>query len=129
MKDKLYFPDFKHFNTQEIPVTIGDFANSFQLLEYYRHSTELGYAQGFVSYTSPYLALKLLPWVSNRMWVESLYASYLYTKGSKPYYEFGYSITQISIFGGIGVFVGFEGEKFRSVGIKASIKFDGEVSI
>ncbi|RPH31897.1 MAG: carboxypeptidase-like regulatory domain-containing protein [Bacteroidales bacterium] len=129
MKDKLYFPDFKHFNTQEIPVNIGDFANSFQLLEYYKHSTEYGYAQGFVSYTSPYLALKHLPWISNRMWEENLYASYLYTKGSKPYYEFGYSISQISIFGGIGIFVGFEGEKFQSFGVKASLKFSGEVSI
>ena len=129
MKDKLYFPDFKHFNTQEIPVVLGDFANSFQLLEYYKHSTESAYAQGFISYSSPYLALKHLPWISNRMWEENIYAASLYTKGSKPYWEFGYSITQISIFGGVGVFVGFEGDKFKSVGIKASIKFEGDVSI
>lgn len=129
MKDKLYFPDFKHFNTQEIPVVLGDFANGFQLLEYYKHSTESGYAQGFVNYSSPYLALKHLPWFSNRMWLENLYASSLYSKGSKPYWEFGYSITQISIFGGVGVFVGFEGEKFMSVGVKASLKFSGEISI
>jgi hypothetical protein len=129
MKDKLYFPDFKHFNTQEIPVVIGNFSDSYQLLEYYKHSADAGYAQGFVNYTSPYLALKYLPWFSNRMWLENLNISALHTNGSKPYWEFGYSITQISIFGGVGVFVGFEGEKFRNVGVKASIQFDGEVSI
>jgi hypothetical protein len=129
VKKKLYFPDFKHFNTQEIPVVIGDFASSFQLLEYYKHSTESDYAQGFVNYSSPYLILKRLPWISNRMWIENIYASTLYTKGSKPYMEFGYSITQISLFGGVGVFVGFEGEKFIGFGIKASLKFNGEVSI
>lgn len=129
MKDKIYFPDFKHFNTQEISVNVGDFANGFQLLEYYKHSAESGYAQGFVSYSSPYLALKHLPWISNRIWEENLYLSSLYTKGSKPYWEFGYSITQISIFGGVGIFVGFEGQKFNSFGVKASIKFDGDVSL
>ena len=129
VKEKLYFPDFKHFNTQEIPVVVGDFASSFQLLQYYRHSTDSRYAQGFISYTSPFLALKYLPWFSNRMWLENLYLSSLGTKGTKPYWEFGYSITQISVFGGIGVFVGFEGEKFYSFGVKASIKFNGEISI
>lgn len=129
VKDKLYFPDFKHFNTQEIPVVIGDFANSFQLLEYYQHSTDSRYAQGFVNYSSPFLIIKRLPWFSNRMWLENLYLSSLTTQGHKPYWEFGYSMTQISIFGGVGFFVGFEGQKFVSFGVKASIKFDGEVSI
>ena len=87
MKDKVYFPDFKHFNTQETPVLIGDLGNSYQFLKYYEHSTNSGYAQGFVKFTSPFLALKYLPWVSNRMWLENLYASSLYTKGAKPYWE------------------------------------------
>jgi len=128
-KEKVYFPDYKHFNTQEIPVVIGDFENSYQLLKYYDHSTFSQYSQGFVSYTSPYLLLKHLPWVSNRMWLENIYISSLYTKGSKPYWEAGYSITQISIFGGVGVFVGFEGEKFTGFGVKLSLKFNGEISI
>ncbi|MHC1705421.1 MAG: DUF5686 and carboxypeptidase regulatory-like domain-containing protein [Tenuifilaceae bacterium] len=129
IKDNLYFPDFRHFNTQEIPVVFGDFANSFQLLEYYKHSTNSQYFQGFVGYQSPFLVLKLLPWFSNRIWMENLYLASLATKGSKPYWEAGYSITQISIFGGVGVFVGFEGQKFSSYGVKISIALDGEVSI
>lgn len=129
IKDKVYFPDYKHFNTQEIPVLIGDFASSYQFLKYYENSTTSSYAQGFMKLTSPYLALKFLPWVSNRMWNENLYASTLYLRGGKPYWELGYSITEIGIFGGVGVFVGFEGDKFYQWGVKASIKFDGEVSI
>ncbi len=129
MNDKIYFPDFKHFNTQEVPVMVGDFGNSFQFLEYYKHSTSSSYAKGFMKLTSPFLALKYLPWVSNRMWNENLYASSLYTRGGKPYWELGYSMTEIGIFGGVGVFVGFEGNKFYMWGVKASIKFDGEVSL
>ena len=129
LKDKLYFTDFKHFNTQEIPVVVGDFTNSYQLLNYYEHSTDSQYAQGFIGYTSPFLFLKHLPWISNRMWLENLYASSLYTKGSKPYWEFGYSITQISVFGGVGVFVGFEGESFMGFEIKASFALEGDISI
>ena len=38
-KNRLFFPDFKHFNTQLVPVVFDDFSNSYQLLDYYDHST------------------------------------------------------------------------------------------
>jgi len=128
-KNRLYFPDFKHFNTQLIPLVFDDFSNSYQLLNYYDHSTSNAWATGFVHYQSPFLLLKYLPFLSNRMWQENLYASYLYTKGRTPYWEAGYGLTQISLFGGVGVFVGFNGQKFASFGIKASFKLVNQIRL
>ncbi|MBI5219824.1 MAG: carboxypeptidase-like regulatory domain-containing protein [Bacteroidia bacterium] len=129
LKDRLYFTDYKHFNTQEIPVVVGDFPNSFQFLAYYKYSANSGYAQGFVTYQSPYLVIKYLPWFSNRMWMENLYLSALYTEKCKPYWEAGYSMNQIGLLCGIGVFVGFDKSKFYMVGVKASINLRGEIRI
>ncbi len=128
-KNRLYFPDFKHFNTQLIPLVFDDFSNSYQLLDYYDHSTLKAWATGFAHYQSPFLLLKYLPFLSNRMWQENLYASYLYTKGRTPYWEAGYGLTQISLFGGVGVFVGFNGQKFSSFGIKASFKLVNQIRL
>ena len=128
-KKNLYFADYKHFNTQEIPVVVGDFSSSYQLLGYYSHSAGSAWASGFVKYESPFLFLKYLPVLSNRMWKEDLYGSWLYTKGRTPYFEAGYGLTQISLFGGVGVFVGFEGQKFSQVGLKACFSFRNEINL
>jgi len=128
-KKNLFFADYKHFNTQEIPVVVGNFENSYQLLEYYTHSTNTTWASGFVRYESPFLALKYLPLLSNRMWKEDLYLSWLYTKGRTPYWEAGYGLNQIGLFGGVGVFVGFEGQKFSMVGLKACFTFRNEIRL
>ena len=128
-KNRLFFPDFKHFNTQLVPVVFDDFSNSYQLLDYYDHSTSNAWATGFAHYQSPFLLLKYLPLLSNRLWQENLYASYLYTKGRTPYWEAGYGLTQISLFGGVGVFVGFNGQKIASFGIKASFKLVNQINL
>jgi len=128
-KKNLFFADYKHFNTQAIPVVVGEFSNSYQLLDYYSHSTNNAWASGFLRYESPFLALKYLPLISNRMWKEDLYLSWLYTKGRTPYWEVGYGLTQIGLFGGVGVFAGFEGQKFSMVGLKACFTFRNQISL
>jgi hypothetical protein len=123
------FPDFKHFNTVEIPVTLnsisqqstGDGSNqpSFCLLEYYRYSTSDKYFEAHLYYETPFLLLKFLLYFRNRMlWMEGLQFNYLYTNGIKNYKELGYTIGL-----GIqaGVFVGFENFKYRSFGVKLSV--------
>ncbi len=128
-KKNLFFADFKHFNTQEIPINVGVFSNSYQLLDYYSHSASSAWATGFIKYESSFLALKYLPLLSNRMWKEDLYASWLYTKGRAPYWEVGYGLTQIGLFGGVGVFAGFEGQKFTTIGLKACFTFRNEINL
>lgn len=124
-KDKLFFADFKHFNTQGVPVVIPSFVEGYQNLSYYRRSTSGAYAQAFVSYQSPYLALKYLPFLSNRIWLENIQVSYLKTEGYKPYYEVGYFLSQIGAVGGVGFFGSFEGKRFHSFSVKLSLLLPG----
>ena len=120
-KNNLFFNDFTHFNTQITPITLTQFKNSYQNLDYYTRSTNSAYGQAFVNYHTPYLALKYLPFLSNRMWNENLHFSSLLTKDFKPYYEVGYSMSQIGALASVGVFAGFEGNKFYSFSVKLSI--------
>nr|WP_321450564.1 DUF5686 and carboxypeptidase regulatory-like domain-containing protein [uncultured Carboxylicivirga sp.] len=121
---QIHFSQFQHFNTNEIPISFKTWDNAFNLLDDYSVSTNKWYAQGSVAYTSPYLFLKFLPWVSNRLWLENLYASYLTTPDFKNYTEFGYGVSQIFLMGSVGTFVGFEDGKYQSWGVKVSINFE-----
>ncbi|MEW5844751.1 MAG: DUF5686 and carboxypeptidase regulatory-like domain-containing protein [Bacteroidota bacterium] len=124
-KLNLYFVDFKHFNTMRVPVVIPSFSEGYHNISYYRRSTSHGYAQAFLAYQSPYLALKYLPFLSNRIWLENLQLALLKTHGYKPYYEFGYFISQIGVVGGMGVFASFEGSRFHSLSVKLSLLIPG----
>ena len=122
--EQIHFSRFQHFNTNEIPISFKSWDNTFNLLNDYSVSTNKWYAQGHVSYTTPYLFLKFLPWISNRLWLENLYASYLTTPDFKNYTEFGYGVSQIFLMGSVGTFVGFEDGKYQSWGFKISLNFD-----
>ncbi len=119
-RKSIYFPDFYHFRTLEIPVTIGNIESSgFNLLEYYRYSTSDKYIIANVYYTTPFLILKYLPFFNNRvLWDEGIQLNYLYTPEMKNYVELGYTI---GIIWKAGVFVGFENFKYRSVGVRLSL--------
>jgi hypothetical protein len=121
---QMHFSRFQHFNTNEIPLSFKEWHNTFNLLDDYSVSTNKWYAQAHVSYTTPYLLLKFLPWVSNRLWLENVYASYLTQPNLRNYAEFGYGISQIFFMGSIGAFVGFENGQYRSWGIKISLNID-----
>ena len=133
-RKSLSFPDFRHFNTVEIPVTLNSISqhspnnasqSSFCLLEYYRYSTSDKYLEAHLYYETPFLLLKFLPYFRNRMmWMEGLQLNYLYTSGIKNYKELGYTIG----FGiQAGVFVGFENFKYRCFGVKLSIPLGGVI--
>jgi hypothetical protein len=53
---------------------------------------------------------------------ENLSLSYLGSKFHNNYYEIGYSITEIFLFGEMGVYVGFEDLKYKSIGIRVVLK-------
>ena len=114
----VYFSDFKHFSTVEIPVTTGNITTgTFNLLEYYRYATSDKYAEAHLLFNTPFLILKYLPFFNNRLWSESVMLNYLYTPHIKNYFEAGYSI---GLFWQAGIFVGFENFKYRSFGVKLS---------
>ena len=122
-RKNVFFPDFKHFTTVEIPLTIASSinANSFNLLEYYKYSTSDKYIEARAYYNTPFLLLKFLPFFSNRMLLqEGAQLNYLYTPNIKNYIEAGYTIGMM--YGWVaGVFVGFENFKYRSFGVKLAL--------
>ncbi|MDR2119898.1 MAG: DUF5686 and carboxypeptidase regulatory-like domain-containing protein [Tannerella sp.] len=116
--DRVYFPDFKHFNTNELWITASSPENSFGLLENYTFSTSERWLQAHVNYSSMYLFIKNLPFLQNSLFEESLYARLLWTP-AKDYTEAGYSIGFGDV-GHAGVFVGFDGWKYDGIGITIS---------
>jgi hypothetical protein len=128
-RKSVFFPDFRHFNTVEMPVTMGSITQqllvsitnqpSFNLLEYYHYSTSDKYLEAHVYYETPFLLLKFLPFFNNRMlWQEGAQLNYLHTNGIKHYMELGYTI---GIVWQAGIFTGFENFKYRSFGVKLSL--------
>jgi hypothetical protein len=91
---------------------------------FYSLSTPEFYTEVHVKYTTPYLLLKLLPGFSNTLMRENLSLSYLGTRYHRNYTEIGYSISEIMFLGELGVYVGFDDIKYRSVGLKAVLKFN-----
>lgn len=122
-RQQVFFPDFRHFRTLDIPVTLGALDNyNFNLLEYYRYSTSDRFVEAHLYYTTPFLLLKYLPFFSNRFWQEGLQYNYLTTPLFKHYSELGYTI---GLIWQAGVFVGFEGLKYRNVGFRFSLPILG----
>lgn len=120
--DNLFFPDAKHFHINELPVSGQTFDGSFNLLDNYSWSSGDLWAQGHVNWESDYLLLKRLPFLQTYLFNESLHMHSLYRRspGKEFYTEAGYSLG-FSEFGRIGVFVGFEGVDYKSIGVSISL--------
>ena len=91
---------------------------------YYSLSTPEVFGELHLKYTTPYLLLKLLPGLSNTLMRENLTLSYLGSRYRTNYTEIGYSISEFLFIGEIGVYVGFEDVKYKSVGGKVILRFN-----
>jgi hypothetical protein len=118
------FYDFFHFNSQPVSVLINNYEDAFMLPAYYSLSHPEFYGEVHVKYTTPYLLLKLLPVLSNTLMRENLSLSYLGSLNNKNYTELGYSISEVLFLGELGVYVGFEDIKYKSIGGKIVFKFN-----
>lgn len=116
---EVYFPDYKHFNTNQLFVTGNRLENSFSLIDNYAYSTNKQWLQAFLNYTSGYLLIKHLPFLQSAPFNEALHARTLWLPG-KVYSEAGYSIG-FSDVGRIGVFVSFDKTKYNAVGFTISL--------
>lgn len=120
---KLFLTDYRFFNNQPLPIILGNARNSFFLQGLYENYTNKGFVEAHVIFTTPYLLIKYLPFLSNKIWMENLNFNYLYTKKLGHYWEAGYSLSQIYAVGGVGVFAGFKGAEFQSAGVRYILKF------
>lgn len=116
---RVYFPDFKHFDTNELFITGSSLDNSFCLFDNYIYSTDKQWLQAHLNYTSDYLLFKRLPFLQKYMFNEALHTRTLWIPG-KSYSEFGYSVGFSNI-ARIGVFVGLEKGKYDAVGFTISL--------
>lgn len=119
-KKNVQFPDFKHFASTDIPVTERSFDAGFNLMGNYALSTNTRWTQVNMSWYTPYLILKRLPFLSDKFFDEALHLRTIAIFKRKPYSELGYSIG-LSTVGRVGVFVGVDCPKFRAVGISFSL--------
>ena len=120
-KERLFYPDFKHFRANDIMVSDVDFDNGFLLLDNYLLSTPNGWVQGYVNYNSEYILLKYLPFFNTPFVTEALHFRTLWlTDLGYHHSEIGYSIGMAGM-ARIGVFAGFRGFKYQSVGFRLSI--------
>lgn len=115
----IYFPDFKHFSTNELFITGSSLDNSFSLLDNYAWSTDKQWLQAFLNYPSNYLLLKRIPFLQSYLFSEALHARTLWIPG-KNYTELGYSIG-FSDTARIGVFVGLNKGRYDAVGFTISL--------
>jgi hypothetical protein len=118
------FLDFFHFNPQPIPVLLNDYEDAFMLPKYYSTSTPEYFSELHAKYTTPYLLIKLLPGISKTLMRENVSVGFLWSRYNTAYTELGYSISEVFLMGEIGVYVGFDNLKYRSVGGKLIFKIN-----
>ncbi|MCK3684910.1 DUF5686 and carboxypeptidase regulatory-like domain-containing protein [Maribellus sp. YY47] len=119
--DQLHFSQFKHFNTSNIAVSMKSFTGMMQLINDYEFSTNDSYLNGTFELRSEYILLRYLSLINKKAWSESLHFNYLTTPALHNYWELGYSLNNFFFVGNLGVFTGFEGGEFKSVGFKFSL--------
>ena len=96
------------------------FDTGFALLDNYAYSNNTRWAQANLSWYTPYLLLKQLPFLRKKRFDEALHLRSVVVYDRKPYTEIGYSVGVSEILRA-GVFVGFDCLKFHSVGVSVSI--------
>ncbi|MBS0011268.1 MAG: hypothetical protein KFF49_07650, partial [Bacteroidales bacterium] len=116
--NKLPFQDFNHFNIQSLPLMIRNHQDVFLLPDYYTLATPEYYVEAHFRYTTPYLLIKLLPFLSNTLMRENISLAYLYTPHTSHYYELAYTLSEIFLLGRIGVVVGFEDLSYKATGLR-----------
>lgn len=110
--------DFFHFNAQPLLVLFSDYSDGFRLPAYYSLSTPEFFGEAHVKYTTPYMLLKYLPGLSKTLMRENISLAYLGSMYRPGYTELGYSISEISFIGELGVYIGFDNLKYRSTGLR-----------
>lgn len=119
--EKMYFADYKHFNTNE-PFLISNLNwDAFRFPGYYSNSTNQSYFESHIRFRSDRIIIKHLPIANKTLMNESLYFNYLLNTGSTPYYEIGYGLNQIALMFNFEVFVGFKGSQHEYTGIKLGL--------
>jgi hypothetical protein len=123
-KRNLSYFDFFHFNSQPITLLLDDYDDAFMLPAFYSLSTPEFFGEAHLKYTTPYLLLKFLPGLSNTLIRENLSFSYLGSRFHSNYSEIGYSLSEIFFLGEAGIFVGFDDLKYKTFGVRFTLRLN-----
>lgn len=110
---QLDFPDYHHYRTPGYVAFANGGGDWWSY--YYRNSTPSWGATAELAYVTPYLALKYIPGFDQTICRENIHARIIYTPRQQAFTELGYAVSEIFFMLKLGVFVGFENEKFRTV--------------
>jgi hypothetical protein len=119
----LHFSDFRHFKSNPLPVDMAGLDRALMLMDYYEASTNEYWTRACVNLTSSYLLLKFLPWLSERLWKESVGITYLYTPAISHYLQVGYSLEEIFFLADVGVYAAFQDFAWNGFGVRLNFRF------
>ncbi len=131
-KELVQFPDFKHFNGNEIFLNTSSPAGSFRLLPYYAFSTGDEYAQVHAHYHFRKFLLSRI-WKLQLLGLrENVFTSYLATPDSDNYMEAGYTIDNLFRFLRVEFVTSWRNGKYEDFGVRVGVStnlFGGSVDL
>lgn len=89
--NKLYYPDYKHFEGNQLVIYKPTF-NRFLLLDYYQFSTPDKYLEGHLEHNFSGFITNKIPFLRNLKLQEIIDVNYLYTPALKNYTELGFGL-------------------------------------
>ena len=116
---RVYRPDRRHFAAAPLHLSDRPLSATFQLLDPYAQSADDRWMQAHLTYSSDYLLLKNLRFLQSALFNEALHVHALF-RPRFSHIEAGYSLGLDDV-GRLGVFVGFDNGRYRSVGFSISL--------
>ncbi|WP_205500561.1 DUF5686 and carboxypeptidase regulatory-like domain-containing protein [Rufibacter psychrotolerans] len=120
-KDQLYFMDFRHFSGNRT-ILSGDFSG-FQLLPYYRYSTQRTYVEAHYSHHFNGFILNKLPLIRKLKWQEVASVNYLHTPAAGHYLELGVGLEHLFKVFRVDFYTGFQERQKVSSGLRLGYGF------
>lgn len=120
-KKQLYFMDFRHFEGNRT-ILSGDFSG-FQLLDYYRYSTQKTYLDAHYSHHFNGFILNKIPLLRKLKWQEVGSVNYLHTSTGRHYLELGIGLEHLFKVFRVDFLTGFQEKQKVSSGIRIGYGF------
>lgn len=115
---KVFFENYRHFDTHSPILAMSNIVNTFRLLPFYQFSSSTRFLEAHANWDSQKMILKQIPFMGRTSIVECLYFNYLSTDRLSNYVELGYGIRNIFAVLGLEAVTGFRNGKYDSAGIK-----------
>jgi hypothetical protein len=119
--EKMFFADYKHFNTSPLWVKAANNIDMFRTIAFYERSTNNAYAQSHIQYDHSRILLKRLPFLAGKLFREKIFFNGLITADNMPFYELGYGIDQLFLIFNAEIVTGFSAGNHRYTGVRIGV--------